>query len=289
MTLAEARKKAISTLQSARRPSPSAGLDTDVLLSFFTGHSRAVIHAHPEYELGDRAEAFFSAINSRSEGLPIAYITGRKEFYSLEFMVTPDVLIPKPDTEILVERAIELARTLSPPGPIHVLDVCTGSGCIAIAIQYHARQCIMHATDISEAALRVARANAEAYAPSVRFHVQDLRTGLCPPSLSKEVPLWDLIVSNPPYVPTLVAQTLLEDGRNEPILALDGGTDGLDLIKPLADHAYTSLRHGGSLLIEAGEYNAQAAAAYLKHAGYSDIVIHRDMESQDRVIEGTKA
>ncbi len=289
MTLGEARKIAISTLHSARRPSPSAGLDTDVLLSFFTGHPRAVIHAHPEYKLGDLSEPFFSAINSRSEGLPIAYITGRKEFYSLEFMVTPDVLIPKPDTEILVERAIDLARTPGSSGPIHILDVCTGSGCIAIAIQHHVPQCIVHATDISEAAIRIARINAEAHAPSVRLHVQDLRNGLCPPSLAKEVPLWDLIVSNPPYVPTPVARTLLEDGRNEPILALDGGTDGLDLIKQLADQAYASLRLGGSLLIEAGEYNAQAAADYLKQAGYSDIVIHRDMESQDRVIEGSKA
>jgi len=202
------------------------------------------------------------------------------------------VLIPKPDTEILVERAVSLAAALharSGGRPVRVLDVCTGSGCIAVSIAVSCPFAEVTATDISPAALAVARENAETLLPAgtgsahrIIFEMGDLRNGL------PEGP-FDLVVSNPPYVPAMVARELLADGRNEPILALDGGEDGLDLVRALIDSAGQSLAQGGRILIETGEYNAGAAAGYLNTAGFTAIVIHRDLENQERVIEGTLA
>jgi len=321
MTAAEAKKQGVALLGGF---SSSPELDVSVLLSNLLGVGRSALAAHPELEMGSLETRFFELIERRRLGVPVAYLTGVKEFWALPFHVTPDVLIPKPDTEILVERAIDLLKRFtstrgipaqaggqlpaqaldhSPAqaaGPIHVLDVCTGSGCIAISLKHACPRVHATATDISEAALAVARHNATALLgnpEAVTFLHGDLRDGLPPcrraqppdstsPVLSTEG--WSLIVSNPPYVPTKQAQALLLDGRSEPLLALDGGTDGLDLVKPLVRHAFGALSRGGYLLVETGEYNAAKAAEYFKHTGFIDILIHRDLENQERVVEGRK-
>ena len=192
------------------------------------------------------------------------------------------MLIPKADTETLVERALDLiklraAETLR--DSVKVIDVCTGSGCIAVSIKHDAPKTEMTATDISPAALCVARENATrlltgslaensgtAIAP-IHFLQGDLREGI-----PKTEGGWDLVVSNPPYVPDSVAQDLLTDGRGEPLLALAGGTDGLDLVRALALLSREALAPGGILLVETGEYNAKEAAAFFHQAGYADVV-----------------
>jgi len=285
MTAEEARRKALEILLTssieAARESPS--LDISIILSHLLGVTRSHLIAHPETRIDPVEAAFNDAINKRAEGLPVAYITGTKEFWGIPFMVTPDVLIPKPDTEILVERAIAIIDRMSPHyhEPLRVLDVCTGSGCIAISLKATRENIDIAATDISAKALDVARFNAGRL--PVTFIEADLRSGL--PTINGG---FHLVVSNPPYVPSAAAKNLLADGRNEPSLALDGGSDGLDLVRALVDNVRTSLVSGGTLLIETGEYNAQAAAEYFRVKGFVNVLINKDLEGMDRVIEGTR-
>ncbi len=279
MTASEARSQALKV--------NSSPADISVLLAHFLGVSRSYLLAHPETPLGNTESAFFDAIALRAQGLPVAYITGIKEFWGLSFKVSPDVLIPKPDTEILVERAIEIIAQMN--RPIEVLDVCTGSGCIAVSLKHSCPDISVTATDVSAAALDIARTNGHNllnHTTGIHFLQGDLREGL--PAAVQHVG-YPLVVSNPPYVPTAFTTELLADGRNEPALALDGGTDGLDLVRALARQARTVLAPKGVLLIETGEYNAKEAAIYLNELGFLDIVIHKDLEGQDRVVEGKLA
>ncbi len=269
--------------------STTPALDAYLLLSCASGLSRAVLMAHPDYSADEWSEQFHSFIARRLTGEPVAYITGNKEFWGMDFAVSPAVLIPRADTEILVERALAVIGN-STENPVHVLDACTGSGCVAIALAATAGNCEITAFDISPGAIAVARQNARTLldpARNIRFLDHDLRTGL-PPSSAVPDGRYSLIVSNPPYVPADIARNLLKDGRGEPLLALDGGTDGLDLVRVLADHAATMLNPGGTLLIETGEYNAKDAAEYLKQHGFAGIVVHPDLAGQDRVVEGVK-
>jgi release factor glutamine methyltransferase len=276
------------------RASPSPRLDAEVILASVLGLSRSALIAHPELSLGDKETAFRSCVARRATGLPVAYVIGFREFWGLPFRVTEAVLIPKQDTEILVERALEIIRAkrqANPADPVRVIDVCTGSGCVAISIKHEIPSVEMAATDVSEEALSVARDNAARLLPhdgdgeqktAIAFSRGDLRDGI--PGSAQG---WDLVVSNPPYVPDSIARGLLSDGRGEPLLALAGGADGLDLVRALARVAKPALARGGILLVETGEYNAGEAAEYFRELGYSDVVIHRDLEGQERVVEGT--
>lgn len=298
MTVERARTCALSILTSSRRyteqPFTTPGLDISVILSHFLKVNRSYLLAHGEAELGETEEVFFDAVHLRSNGLPVAYITGTKEFWRLPFKVTPAVLIPKGDTEILVERAIAIIGLFGQTDlfqtTVRVLDVCTGSGCIAVALKHSCPEIEITATDISQSALEIARQNAQSLLPHpadgtspIRFIQGDLQNGL---PLSDGHSPYHLVVSNPPYVPTKTAIELLKDGRREPLLALDGGTDGLALIRPLVYHARKALVPSGILLLETGEYNAKRTGDYLNTMGFVDIVIHKDLEGQYRVVEG---
>ena len=313
-TVADARRFAVelftqSAMLKAQR-STSATLDADVLLQRFLNKPRAWLFAHDDADISSIRAAFCAAVERRCTGLPIAYITGEKDFWGLPFYVTTDVLIPKPDTELLVERSLavirEKAAALPPDRPLFILDPCTGSGCVAISILYTLEaegiknsSCI--AIDISPAALAIARTNAERLLPAgtqTRLHIiaGDMRTlpetlvrlreSSSPSSLIFKPIRFDLIAANPPYVPSALMQELLQDGRSEPALALDGGTDGLHFIRILANNARTVLTGSGVLLSEVGEYHAKAASRLFENAGFSNVRIYQDLAGQERLIEG---
>ena len=313
-TVADARRCAVDLfMQSAilkTQPRSSLTLDADVLLQHFLNKPRAWLFAHDDTDISPIREAFYAAAERRCTGLPIAYITGEKDFWGLLFHVSPDVLIPKSDTELLVERSLTLIRektaALRQDQTLFILDPCTGSGCVAISILHTLeaegiRNICCIAADISLAALAIARRNAQQLLSAetqTRLHIieGDMRTltetiarvreSLSPSSLLPNILRFDLIAANPPYVPSALTQELLKDGRSEPVLALDGGSDGLDFIRILTNNTRTVLNRNGVLLSEVGEYHAQAASKLFETAGFSDIRIHQDLAGQDRLIEG---
>ncbi|EEV19778.1 protein-(glutamine-N5) methyltransferase, release factor-specific [Treponema vincentii ATCC 35580] len=310
-TVADARRYAVQLFARSARLKTQARsslmLDADVLLQHFLNKPRAWLFAHDDADISPIRETFCAAVERRSTGLPIAYITGEKDFWGLSFKVSPDVLIPKPDTELLVERSLavikEKAEALRPPEQtLYLLDPCTGSGCVAISILYTLeaegiRNIVCVAVDISPAALAIARLNAERLLSAeaqrrLCFIEGDMRSlpetigGVSQPLSVSKLLRFDLIAANPPYVPSDLTQELLKDGRNEPALALDGGSDGLDFIRILTNNTRTVLNGGGVLLSEVGEYHAQAASKLFETAGFSDIRIHQDLAGQDRLIEG---
>ncbi len=288
--LAEGRKQLEHATRGGCPVSGTPNLDASILLSHASGIPRANLMAHPELSIDAYAELFFSFLARRVTGEPVAYITEKKEFWGMDFFVSSAVLIPRADTEILVERALTIIGEDSKT-PVHILDACTGSGCIAIALAASTANGHVIAFDLSPEALAVARHNARTLLGperSIEFIEHDLRQGL-PRCTATPEGTYSLIVSNPPYVPADIARDLLKDGRGEPLLALDGGHDGLDLVRILADHAVNSLCPGGTILVETGEYNANKAAEYLKRCGFTAIVIHTDLAGQDRVVEGKKS
>ena len=285
---------------------PTPALDTDCLLQYILNKTKTYLTVHYEATLSDNEEKrFYDYLALRRTGLPIAYITGHKEFYGLDFIVTQDVLIPKPDTECLVELALEKVResiqTVSSL-PYRMADICTGSGCIAISVvkelYYPSIQPSMRiplekeititATDISEAALDVARQNAIRLLPpkignSIIFAQGDLLTAIGNRSETKQT--FDMIVSNPPYIPTAEVDMLLDDGRNEPRLALDGqASDGLAVIRKLIPQVYEQLSQRGIFLMETGEYNAEQAADLMRETGFLNVRIHRDLAKPKQTI-----
>lgn len=313
-TVADARRCAVDLfMQSAilkTQPRSSLTLDADVLLQHFLNKPRAWLFAHDDTDISPIRKAFCAAVERRCTGLPVAYITGEKDFWGLPFHVSPDVLIPKPDTELLVERSLaiirEKAAALLPEQNLFILDPCTGSGCVAISILHtleaeNIRNLCCIAADISPAALAIARLNAERLLSAetqTRLHIIEgdmhalpetiarFEESLSSSSLISKPIRFDLIAANPPYVPSALTQELLKDGRNEPALALDGGSDGLDFIRILTNNTCTVLNCNGVLLSEVGEYHAKAASKLFETAGFSDVRIHQDLASQDRLIEG---
>jgi release factor glutamine methyltransferase len=220
----------------------------------------------------------------------VAHLVGRKEFRGLDFMVTPDVLVPRPDTETLVEAALDWIdqRASDAAGRmIRAIDVCTGSGCVAVSVKAERPDTAVAASDVSEAALEVARRNAERLLAPPRsggdpidFHLGDLLAPAPGP--------FDLIVSNPPYIPSAVVDTLSAEVRKEPRLALDGGRDGLDLIRRLVRESFLKLNPHGRLLIEAGYDQSADVAQIMRGAGFTGIGTYRDLAGIERVTGGTK-
>ena len=314
MTLQELKSKIIKDLTPT---SPSPKLDAEVLLSYCLGFSKTELLLKRDNEVPAEKEAWLcDATNRRATGLPIAYITGHKEFYGYDFIVSPDVLIPKPDTEILVERAVDVILSMMDArgeNLLTVCDMCTGSGCIAIAV---AKTLLedervepdqlpkFTLADISEPALDIARRNAAALLSNhdnlVMSRFNFVRTNLF--DAISEAIKYDVILSNPPYIPHTMVDELLRDGRSEPRLALDGDitlegdracaadgsgkavNNGLEIIRNLIPQAQAHLAPRGTVLMETGEYNAEAAAALAVAAGFNT-EIHRDLEGQLRVVE----
>ncbi len=252
MLLKDALALAVDRLTAAHVGSPR--MNAELLLMFTLGRDRAYLFAHPEYELTAEEQARYqAALGQRTRGVPAQYITGHQEFWGMDLIVTPAVLIPRPETEHVVETVLQFAKatpngslTPSAGSPTRIVDVGTGSGCIAIALAQELPQAEIHATDISPAALEVAQANAarHQFESRIRFHQADLLQGLNPTN-------FDFVVSNPPYVGESEAdQVQLEVRKFEPRNAVFAGPTGLEVIERLIPQAHTALKPGGWLILE---------------------------------------
>jgi release factor glutamine methyltransferase len=280
VTIAEAISAATRVLEAAGIE--DARIEAELLLRHALGVDRAALYARLDEALPDNVAACHEALlGRRLDREPSAHILGEREFYGLAFKVTPDVLVPRPETELLVETAIELAKPRSRirRGPI-IADVGTGSGAITVALALNVPRSSLYAIDYSREALEVAEANAKAH--GVADRVMCLRGDLLSP-LPEYV---DVIVANLPYVTTAELETLAPEVRDhEPRLALDGGADGLGLIRRLLDEAPRYLRPNGAVCIEIGAAQGTAAISAAR-AAFPDaaIELRRDFAGRDRVV-----
>ncbi|HEY2273921.1 MAG TPA: peptide chain release factor N(5)-glutamine methyltransferase [Steroidobacteraceae bacterium] len=258
----------------------NAGFEAQLLLAYVLAVSRAQLHSHPQ-TTADAAQAagYRRLLERRAAGEPLAYLTGRREFWSLDLAVTPAVLIPRPETELLVERAL----VLGPPGAAHAADLGTGSGAIALALAHERPLWRIVATDVSPPALAVARANAAALgATGIEF----LAGSWFEPLVGAP---FDLLVSNPPYV--AADDPALEDPALafEPALALTPlGGDALAALRILARGAAPHLLPGGWLLLEHGASQGPEVRAELVAAGFAHVRSHRDLAGHERTTEGRR-
>lgn len=265
--------------------SSTAALDAELLMAHALNTSRGGVIAHGNDAVTeDNLRTFFHYIHQRERGTPVAYITGVKEFYGLEFTVTPDVLIPKPDTELLVELSLNFLSALPSSLSPAIADICCGSGCIGISIAHTLSHYSLSFTDISAAALEVCKANAKRLLKGTEGAAEFLSGGLLDVFSAERK--FSLIVSNPPYVPSDVTDTLLLDGRGEPRLALDGGEDGLEITRQLVKAAVPHLERGGCLIIESSEEGTAQVAKMMKEAGLQDVTEHKDLSGQMRAAAG---
>jgi release factor glutamine methyltransferase len=275
-TIAEALRQAAARLAPLHG---SARLDAEVLLAQVLRRGRSYLFAWPERVLSaEEAAAFEAQLGHRENGVPVAYLVGRQEFWSLSLQVTADTLIPRPETERLVELALE---RIPPERPCRVADLGTGSGAIALAIAHERPDCRVVATDRSAAALAVAEANAKALGiGNVRFRQGEWFTPLAGER-------YEFIISNPPYVAEGDPHLTQGDVRFEPPGALAAGTDGLDAIRQLAAGVAAHLAKHGWLLLEHGYDQGAAVRALLEAQGYREVSTYRDDAGVDRVTVGS--
>jgi release factor glutamine methyltransferase len=258
----------------------SPRLDAQILLAHTLGCKRIDLYVRSDEEPSEeRRNAFKALIRKRVDGCPVAYLVGRREFYQLDFEVSPDVLIPRPETEFLVMEALRRLKGMESP---RVLDIGTGTGCIALSIARHRPTVRLTATDMSAPALTMARRNAErlGVADRVRFLEGDLFAPLAAET-------FDLIVSNPPYVAAAEFAGLPREVRDyEPRLALDGGGDGLDVYRRLIAETPKHLVAAGYLLLEIGATQERAVRELIeRQRNFASIVTHLDGQKLPRAIE----
>jgi release factor glutamine methyltransferase len=261
----------------------SARLDAELLLGCALGMSREelIVAATRTVSPGE-SERYEDLLRRRLNREPLAYITGQQEFWSLDFLVSCDVLVPRPETEILVQCALKhLAKINSREAP-RILELGTGSGAVAVALASELPQAQIVATEISPAALEIARCNASRNGVAMRFLQGDLFS-----VLDRELENdFDLIVSNPPYIRRgEIAQLGAEVSRWEPRAALDGGVDGLDFYRRIAEEAAGFLRSGGAVAVEIGAtMGSPVLALFRNSAAYGDAQVHQDYSGRDRVV-----
>lgn len=268
---------ATDTLATAGCDSPR--LDAEVLLAHVLGRERSWLYAHPEHLLSPRQLSLYqSLVSRRARREPVAYLTGHKEFFGLDFVVTPDVLIPRPETEHLVEWALQLAGAM--PSPLSITDVGTGNGAIAVTLAVHLPHIRVVATDTSPAALAVARRNADRH--GVAGRVRCVQGDLLAPLVGR----FHLIVANPPYLSHAdLAAAPPEVAGWEPRAALDGGPDGLAVIRRLLTMAPDWLHPNGVLLVEIGASQGPEALNLARHHfPQARIEVARDYAGLDRLL-----
>ena len=254
-----------------------AKTDSWLLLAMACHIDRNFYYLHMREEMQkEQIEAYEAVLKKRAEHVPLQHITGEQEFMGLPFLVNSDVLIPRQDTEILVEEALKKTK----PG-MQVLDLCTGSGCIIISILKNRPDLCGTASDISAAALHVAEKNAKINEVSPVFVQGDL--------FEPVKGTFDMILSNPPYIPTAEIEKLMPEVREyEPLLALDGKEDGLVFYKKIIKEGYSYLNPGGYLILEIGYDQGAEVSARMEQAGYQRVKVIKDLAGLDRVVIGGK-
>ena len=255
---------------------PEAELDARLLLEEICGTNRNDLLVHGDNEIStEQCERYTDYIQRRQKHEPLQQITGYQEFMGLRFKVTPDVLIPRQDTEILVEEVMRYLHD-----GMHILDICTGSGCILLSLLKYSNDCEGTGCDISEKALKVAEENAEMLSLNASF----VQSNLFENVRGK----YEFIVSNPPYIPTGVIPTLMEEVRDhEPVGALDGGEDGIYFYREIVEKAGEYLYPGGMLFFEIGYDQAEKVSSLMREAGYQEVTVCKDLAGLDRVVYGT--
>jgi len=280
--LREALTSAISRLTADRVPSPR--MNAEVLFMFVLGCDRAYLYAYPERELSaDELTRYDAALVERARGVPAPYITGHQEFWGMDLIVSPAVLIPRPETEHVIETVLECVKRQSlSAAPLRIVDVGTGSGCIALALAAELPEAEIHATDVSPAALEIARANAARHQleSHIEFHQADLLAGF-------EESAFDFVVSNPPYVgESEEDQVQLEVRKFEPRLAVFAGPTGLEVNARLIPQARSALKPGGWLVMEISGTIAAAVRSLL--ADWNPVRVTNDLQGIPRVIAAQK-
>lgn len=276
-----------SLLRAGERLLAQAGIEearTDawLLLSFAADLSRSSYYMKEREEAPEAVrEKYQSCLEKRAAHIPLQHITGTQDFYGYTFRVTKDVLIPRQDTEILAEQALLILSAFPEGDRPAVLDLCTGSGILAVTIAKEKPGCVVAASDISAAALAVAAENADRLQADVTFTQSDL--------FEKITGVFDCIVSNPPYIPAGEIDTLAQEVRcHDPLLALDGGADGLRVYRALIPASLAHLKRGGHLLLEIGADQAQAVGDLLLQNGFEDVRVIKDLAGLDRVVTAVK-
>lgn len=273
---------AFTTQHFDKRGVDAPRLASELLLAHVLGLDRVRLYTDLDRPLDkDELTTYRALIERRVAGEPVQYLTGRREFYGRPYQVDTRVLIPRPETELLVEAVL---RALPAGRPARLLDVATGSGCIAVTLAAERPEAQVWATDVDAGCCEVARANAEAAGVAARVEVRqgDL---LAPVAME---PPFDAVVSNPPYVRTGELPGLQAEVQREPRLALDGGPEGLTLLARVVEEAYSHLVPGGLLALEIGEEQGPAVRDLLQGRGYAAVHIEPDLERRDRMAFGTR-
>ena len=255
---------------------PEAELDARLLLEEVCGTDRNDLLVHGDKEVPpEQCDRYVEYIQRRQKREPLQQITGYQEFMGLRFKVTPDVLIPRQDTETLVEEVMRYLHD-----GMHLLDMCTGSGCILLSLLKYSNDCEGTGCDISEPALKVAEENAKELSLNASFVQSNLVENISGK--------YEFIVSNPPYIPTGVIPTLMEEVRDhEPVSALDGREDGLYFYREIVEKAGEYLYPGGMLFFEIGYDQAEKVSSLMREAGYQEVTVCKDLAGLDRVVYGT--
>ena len=250
-----------------------AQLDARLLLEEVCGTDHNTLLCHGDREVSEEEEEQYRrALEQRAVHVPLQHLLGYQDFMGLRFQVNEHVLIPRQDTEILVEEAMRYLHD-----GMRILDLCTGSGCILLSLLHYSNDCEGIGVDISKEALQVAAQNAELLGIKADFLESDL--------YGKATGKFDLLVSNPPYIERAVIPTLMEEVREyDPYIALDGGEDGLDFYRRIIGGAQDYLKRGGQILLEIGSEQAKAVSELLREAGFKEINVCRDFAGLDRVV-----
>ena len=266
---------------------PEAALDARLLLEFITGHDTSTLYAHPDMPVSEGEKSRYEQLlEKRAKHIPLQHLTGTAGFMGIDFRVSGSVLVPRQDSECLVEEAMRFV-----PDGSDILDLCTGSGCLLLALMHYKNGCRGVGVDISEDALLIARENLARIenegglnGGSAKFLAGDLYD-----ALPGEDQTFDFIISNPPYIRTSEIETLAPEVRDhDPRIALDGGDDGLIFYRRIAKKAAGHLNRGGMIFLEIGYDQGDEVSQILADKGFRDVEVIRDYSDNDRVVKGTK-